>query len=219
MAEFEIKVTELDAGGKHYVFPIRSAWLASELEALGEAREGLSAPPSDGELSFFADKTGADVILRGRVKGGIVAECSRCLGPAPIDVDTEMAMLLTARGRTHRGQPIREDSGEDEMSPDELDMETFTGDTIVLDGAVREQILLEVPMQPLCRADCPGIAVPDSVKGPADLSAEDEPKLGSLATALQRAAEKDEAPAANGKHHSADGAVGAKSDPKVKRAR
>jgi uncharacterized protein len=200
MAEFEIKVTELDAGGKHYVFPIRASWLASELEALGEAREGLSAPDEDGELSFFADKTGPDVIVRGRVKGGIVAECSRCLGRAPIDVDSELAMLLTARGRTARGQDVRPDSGEDEMSPDELDMETFTGDTIVLDGAVREQILLEVPMQPLCRPDCPGIAVPESVKGPADLSAEAAPKLGVLAEALQRAGVKDDPPAANGKH-------------------
>lgn len=203
MAEFEIKVTELDAGGKDFVFPIRASWLADQLEALGEAREGLSAPDFDGELSFFAEQSGTDVILQGRVVGGLVAECSRCLGPAPIAVDTEIAMLLSARGKGIRPAP-----GEEDLSPDEIDREFYSGDQIVLDDAVREQLLLEVPMQPLCRQDCEGIPIPESVKGPADLMAEVEPPPGSLAAELAKAglaksaSAGQEAPAVqtNGKH-------------------
>lgn len=160
MAEFEIKVTELEAGGKEYSFPLRSAWLAGELAALGEAAHGLSAPEKDGTVEVFADKSGADVIVRGRIVGGLLAECSRCLGPAPIAVDAELAVLLTAKGKG-----IRDIVDSDDLSPDELDKEFFTGDVIDLGGLVREHLLLEVPMQPLCRPDCPGI-VPVAHKVP-----------------------------------------------------
>jgi DUF177 domain-containing protein len=54
--------------------------------------------------------------------------------------------------RSRRPAPPRE---EDEEAADELD--AFDGETVVLDDAVREQILLEVPMNPLCREDCPGL--------------------------------------------------------------
>lgn len=183
MAEFEIKVTELDAGGKDFVFPIRAVWLAAELESLGEAREGMTAPEDDGEVSVFADKTGPDVILRGRVKGAIVAPCSRCLKPARIPVDSELALLMTARGRHHRPEP-----GEEEMSPEEIEREFFTGDTIVLDDVVREHLLVEVPMQPLCAETCPGIPVPASVRGPDDLAASVEQKKSAMAEAFARGA-------------------------------
>ena len=182
MAEFEIKVSELDAGGKDFVFPIRASWLSDQLEALGDAREGLRAPDFDGELTCFAEQAGTDVILQGRIVGGLLAECSRCLGPAPIAVDAAIAMLLSARGKGIRPAP-----GEEDLSPDEIDREFYTGDLIVLDDAVREQLLLEVPMQPLCRQDCEGIPVPESVKGPADLMAEVEAAPGSLAAELAKA--------------------------------
>ena len=187
MAEFEIKVTELDAGGKDYVFPIRSAWLADELSTLGDAGTGLSAPATDGSFRCSAYMTGPDVIVRGQITGGLVAECSRCLGPAPIDVvDSEFAMLLCARGKGMRPPP-----GEEDLTPDELDREFYTGDQIVLDDAVREHLLLEVPMQPLCREDCPGLPIPESVRGPADLAAPDPAAeaapLSPLAKALAAA--------------------------------
>lgn len=153
MAEFEIKVTELEAGGKEYSFPLRAAWLADQLTELGDAAYGLRPPEKDGSLEVFAEKTGADVIVRGRLKGGLVAECSRCLGSAPIPVDVELTTLLTSRGKG-----VREVVDSDDLSPDELDQEFFTGDVIDLSALVREHLLLEVPMQPLCRQDCPGIA-------------------------------------------------------------
>lgn len=153
MSDFQIKVTELETGGKEYAFPLRSAWLAAELAALDDAGAGLSAPETDGVVEVFADKSGADVIVRGRVRGGIVAECSRCLGPALVPVDAELAVLLSARKKG-----IREVVDSDDLSPEEMDREFFTGDVIDLGDLVREHLLLEVPMQPLCRPDCPGIA-------------------------------------------------------------
>jgi uncharacterized protein len=40
---------------------------------------------------------------------------------------------------------------------------------VVLDAVIREHLLLEVPIQPLCTDGCPGIPVPAAVAGPSDL--------------------------------------------------
>lgn len=49
-----------------------------------------------------------------------------------------------------------------EFSAEEADHDLYDGETVVLDGFVREALLLEVPNFPLCSEDCPGIgAVPE----------------------------------------------------------
>lgn len=56
--------------------------------------------------------------------------------------------------RSGRGQKLPEY----EFSPEEADHDLYDGDTVVLDGFVREALLLEMPNFPLCSEDCPGIA-------------------------------------------------------------
>jgi uncharacterized protein len=114
-------------------------------------------------VDCVAQRSGDDILVTGHIKGRIVAECIRCLEDAVIDVDTQLASLFTARGEGHRPKPEEED-----LSPEELAREFYSGEDIVLDEVVRDAIILEVPMQPLCREDCPGIAVPDHVRPPAD---------------------------------------------------
>lgn len=168
MAEFEIKVHELEAGGKQYDFSLRPAWLDAAL-GLREAPTGesLRADPSapEGAVSVWAEKSGEDVVVRGRIRGRLLAECSRCLGDAPLPVDTEVSALFTARH-----DAVRPVTDEDALTPEELETEFFSGETVVLDSLVREHVLLEVPMQPLCNESCTGLEVPAAVRGPADLS-------------------------------------------------
>lgn len=173
MAEFEIKVQELDAGGKQYVLPLRAEWLDRALAGRAEGDLPLRGDrgAGEGEVSVYAEKSGDDVLVRGRVRGRLLTECSRCLGDAPVPVDAELVALYTARGGGVRRPP-----DEDELSPEEIDKEFYSGETVVLDELVRENVLLEVPMQPLCRADCAGLEVPESVRGPKDLATADTPE-------------------------------------------
>ena len=192
MAEFEIKVTELEAGGKDYAFPLRSAWLASVIDT-DELRVD---PNADGTVTFRADKSGNDVIVRGHIHGALVTECARCLGEARIPVDTELVALLVSRSGAAR--PVVDDV---ELTPEELDREFYTGDTISLDSLVRENVLLEVPMQPLCSEDCKGIEVPEKVRGPRDLAAPEPgaPKIDPrLAPLLALTGKNGAAPAPDG---------------------
>jgi len=55
-------------------------------------------------------------------------------------------------------RPAKEkDLPEYEFSSDEADADTYDGETVVLDDFVREAILLEIPIFPLCSEDCAGI--------------------------------------------------------------
>ena len=182
MAEFEIKVTELEAGSREYDFPIRAAWLAEQLPVV--AAEGHSVAPADGALHIVAEKSGEDVLVRGSAMATLVVPCGRCLGPAHIACEAEIAVLLSRRGDTMR-PPSADDDEEQEFSPDDPDHETFSGDEIRLDDLVREHLVLELPMQPICREDCPGIPVPESIRGPKHLDGhEDAPDLDPRLTPL-----------------------------------
>ena len=57
-----------------------------------------------------------------------------------------------------------------EFSSDEAEVDVYDGELVVLDGFVREAILLEMPIFPLCSESCPGIrpASPEVVDGGAE---------------------------------------------------
>lgn len=166
MAEFVLKVQDVDEAGKDFDFPVTRAWLA---RVLAGTDIGANEGAEDGRLTFRAQKQGADVIVHGHVRASLIAQCARCLADAPIDVDVDMASLFTARGGDLRPEP-----DEVELTPEDLEREFYSGDQIVLDDVVRENLLLEVPIKPLCDEACAGIPVPAEVAGPADLRASGE---------------------------------------------
>lgn len=176
MPEFVFNVHDLDEAGKDFVFPVRPAWLASVLE---DTEVRVDETAAEGRFTFHAQKQGADVVLHGHLTSTLVTDCGRCLEDARIPVSTAVGSLLTARAAD-----LRPTADEVELSPEDLDREFFSGDEVVLDDIVREHLLLEVPIQPLCAEDCPGIAVPARVAGPSDLRGEGQggidPRLAPL---------------------------------------
>lgn len=168
MPEFVLNVQDIDEAGKSYDFPVTQAWLDSVLGDT-DVRPGSEA---DGALTLRAHKQGVDVVLDGWVKASLIAECARCLEDTPITVDSRFAALLTARTAEVRPEP-----DEVELTPEDLDRDFYTGEQIVLDEAVREHLLLEVPMQLLCDEGCAGITVPEEIAGPADLRTNENGKV------------------------------------------
>jgi len=160
MAEFVIHVPDIDSEGKACRFPLRPSWVASALAGT-DLRSDASA--ESGIVDVFATRSGDDILVTGKIETRIFADCVRCLENAPVAVASEIGSLFSAKSDTHRPEP-----DEDDLTPEELAREFYAGDDIVLDELVREQIILEVPMQPLCKEDCPGIAVPPHVRPPAD---------------------------------------------------
>ncbi len=169
MAEFVLKLKDLGEDGKDYTFPLSRAWLEHSLDGCEARVAGPVGESVVGEFSLHAQRNGAEVLVRGRVRTSLLLVCSRCLEDAPLDVNAEVLSLQRP------GPPPESPVGEEvELLPEEMDHDWYEGEEIVLDTLVREHILLEFPMQPLCSEDCPGIEVPQHVRGPERLDRPNE---------------------------------------------
>jgi uncharacterized protein len=70
----------------------------------------------------------------------------------------EKAEAKTEKVEKKRSRATEEE--EYEFSSDEADVAPYDGDTVVLDDVVKDEILREIPMIPLCSEDCQGISPP-----------------------------------------------------------
>jgi uncharacterized protein len=173
--EFSIPVHDLDAGGREFHFPIRAAWLRGVLE-----ETDVSASSGDGELDIRLSKTGNDVVVRGSLAAELMVPCSRCLEPTPVAVREELSVLavaIPAARPTRSGRAARGADLDEEVGSEEADTMPFDGDTLVLDDLVRDELLLGIPMIPLCSEGCPGIS-PKPEEGAVDASI--DPRLRPL---------------------------------------
>ena len=159
-AEFSIPVHDLDAGGREFNLPVRAAWLRGVLEDTD-----IGASTKDGELRLRLSKSGSDVVVRGSVAAEIMVPCSRCLEPTPVAVKEELSLLAVpaspsrpAHGPRGAGKAHVHDRDDENGDPEESDVMTYDGDTVVLDDLVRDELLLGIPMIPLCSEACPGIS-------------------------------------------------------------
>ena len=126
-------------------------------------------------------------MLQGRAKATVNTTCGRCLGPATVDLDAELTLLLVAkvkeRGRAPKGRTHKESEGEFEFDGSEADVSLYDGETIILDEIVREALMLELPISPLCSEECPGMSADPAVAEKLAAGRVD-PRLAPLAALL-----------------------------------
>ena len=145
--ELTIPVSELDAGGKEYQFPVRAAWMRGALEGHEATTSG-----KDGKLQVRASKSGHDVVVHGTLDAELEIPCARCLTPTKLPIHVDLSVLYVPASL------LRRESGSDELTDEEADTLPFSGETVVLDDLVRDELVLEVPMIPLCSEACPGMS-------------------------------------------------------------
>lgn len=173
--ELTIHAADLEHGPKDYTFPLRAAWIRGALEDHDATTDG-----TDGRLEVRASKSGPDVIVTGHLEAALSTQCGRCLGPAAVQVRSKLQALFVPKAKL---LPARKGKKEDEyeLSSDEADMLPFDGDTVVLDDLVRDELVLETPMIPLCSEDCAGIAPPPGLsQGPETADKPIDPRLAAL---------------------------------------
>lgn len=162
--EFIIDIHDLDAAGKVFTSPVRASWLTGALEGCDIAP---SEEAPEGQITVRYSRSGNDIVLRGEVHTTLETACARCLAKTTFPVKGEIALMLvpetSPRGAFAKGKgnpPGKKPDEEIELTPSDAELDTYSGDSIVLDGFVREAILLEVPSFPLCSEGCQGIAPP-----------------------------------------------------------
>jgi uncharacterized protein len=154
MPAFVLQLQDIDETGKDYTFELTPEWLDAAL-ADSPLRRDPSAPP--GALQVHAQKNGHELLVHGKARADLLTECSRCLNPAPLPVRADITALLTQASPSYPAQVM-------ELEAEDLDRVPFAGHEVALDELVREHLLLECPMQPLCSSQCPGIEVPQHVR-------------------------------------------------------
>jgi uncharacterized protein len=150
--EFAVPVRDLDVAGKPFRFPVRAAWLRGALE-------GTTVDPTDqeGRLELRLSKSGTDVVVRGKLEARVTAPCARCLEPAPVAVSETISALAVPAATVRDPSGGRRGGDDDDLSPDQADFIAYDGETVVLDDLVRDELLLGIPMIPLCSEACAGI--------------------------------------------------------------
>lgn len=131
---------------KVFISDIPDEGLDLELQQTVES----SAVISPVKIQLRVERVGDEVIVRGILSADIRLECSRCLKEffsiitVPVDVVYH---------------PVEELRGEEkhEIMGEELDLDFYTGEEIDIDALIQEQIVLNLPMKPLCREMCRGI--------------------------------------------------------------
>jgi uncharacterized protein len=91
-----------------------------------------------------------DIRLAGGLETSLQLPCARCLEPVAQKVDRKFDLLYRPQGS---------DAGKEELSVTGAEAEVgyYQGDGILLEDALREQVLLAVPLKVICREDCRGL--------------------------------------------------------------
>ncbi|MCA1622828.1 MAG: DUF177 domain-containing protein [Acidobacteria bacterium] len=92
----------------------------------------------------------AQTDVKGKIYTDLEIECSRCLQPTENSFEIPFsAVFVTPENYT--------EAKEAELKGEDLEVSIFEGDKIDLKELVREQILLNLPIQVFCREDCKGL--------------------------------------------------------------
>lgn len=101
--------------------------------------------------------------FRGRMSCRIELSCVRCLEPFPMDLAEELDLLYLPQ--SSNAAPAGEQSGEDALDDisgrglerEELAVSFYRDERIDLSQMIVEQIVLALPMKPLCKPECRGL--------------------------------------------------------------
>ena len=104
--------------------------------------------PVKGKLEFM--NTGNLLLVTGEIETELAFQCSRCLVDMtlPVKAEVEEEFRIEKVGDAVRVLPLDEDDVEPELVKDnKLDIQEL----------IRQNLLLEMPIKPLCRPDCRGL--------------------------------------------------------------
>jgi uncharacterized protein len=109
--------------------------------------ETISSPV---KVRLKIEKIGAEIMVKGDLSAEVNLQCSRCLKEFHKTLSLPIDVVY---------HPVEELKGEErrEIAAEELDIDFYSGDELDLAGLFNEEIMLNIPMKPLCDDSCRGI--------------------------------------------------------------
>jgi uncharacterized protein len=124
------------------------------------------------ELDLRLESVVEGVLVSGTAEVAEQAECSRCLEPVELSATIDLQQLYV-----YDDEPV---GGPDEEEP----LPVLDGELLDLEPVVRDAVVLELPLAPLCRPDCPGLCQECGVRladEPGHAHDQVDPRWGGLA--------------------------------------
>ena len=142
-----------------------------EIDFSGDQVNQAGPLHAEGVAELLANTDG-EIRIKGRLSVKMDAECDRCLARAQFPLETAFDLFYRPSEALAAVEEVAIDEGEAEMG-------FYVGLGMELEDVLREQILLSLPMQRVCSAECKGICpvcggnrnetLCDCRLGPADL--------------------------------------------------
>jgi uncharacterized protein len=130
------KIKDIGDDGLDVELPVTAPWLEEQCPDLG-ARPGADGVVLRGVL----ERSGDDVLLRGDLRGVLETQCARCLEGARVVLDIPLTVSFVEKAAAKPG---------DDDDDDQDDVVYFEGGEIDLGLELRDEILLAMPINPLC---------------------------------------------------------------------
>lgn len=112
--------------------------------------QGLWETGGPVEAAVHLARAAGGVLAQGWVGAPVVVACSRC--------SESFTHLVREEFTVHYlPAPTADAPDEHELDASELEVDFLSGDTLDVGALVRENVLLGLPAQPLCRAECRGL--------------------------------------------------------------
>ena len=129
------------------------AFTPGEIEFSNDGDRLSQATPLQAEgTAELLPHTLGEIRVRGHLAVTMQCDCNRCLEPARFPVESRFDLFYRPAGETGG-----EDEGEVEIDEGEAEIGFYEGGGFDLKDVLREHVLLGMPMQRVCRAECRGI--------------------------------------------------------------
>ena len=133
--------------------------------------------PVTGRLRFVRDHAG--ILVQGPLATEVAMECARCLAPMRAPVAFELVEHFRPTIQLTEGPAILRDPGEEDEAATDIDAHHV----LDLSAVIEQNILLNIPLHPLCRPDCRGLCQvcgADWNEGPCGCQTPGDPRWDAL---------------------------------------
>jgi uncharacterized protein len=132
--------------------PFAGVWAPGEIDFSDSGTTQSGPLTASGEAELLPH-SGGEVRIKGHVDATLEMECDRCLGKATFHIEAPFDLFYRILDPSAPPEDeVAIDEGEAEMGFYELP-------GLVLEDILREQVLLQLPMQRVCSEDCKGICL------------------------------------------------------------
>ncbi len=143
-----ISVKELELKKVHF----EVAFPPGEIDYVDDGDRLRQATPLQAEGSAeLLPHTLGEIRIRGHLAVTMRCDCNRCLEPAEFLIDSSFDLFYRP------AETVGDDDEEVEIDAGEAEIAFYEGGGVELKDVLRENVLLSMPMQRVCREACQGI--------------------------------------------------------------